>query len=213
MNTFIRTYVLVAFVGLLFLGCSDKSITPIETTGANDNPASLKKDSGPGAWIIKHQETWASAWYDENSGLFLTLALKDNSEGCDGATDIYDIKDIYLPNADPDLRRIIDQIKGDVTAMVWRVSYCPCSGDLCAFIKDNQPFAIGTVKYRYIDNDYIAWAQDNNNSNAFSDKANGSLEGQDGKFYNLNFVNQCTWDPDGTKMNYHFKIQLTPTGK
>lgn len=137
--------------------------------------------------------------------------MRDKYEGCDGAVDIIDIKDIYLPNADPELRRIIDQAKGDLTAMVWQVAAYP--EDICEFIKDNLPFAMGTVNYRYNDNDYYSWAQENNNSNAFSDKANGTLEGQDGKLYNINFVNQCTWDPNGTKMIFHIKIQLTPTGK
>jgi hypothetical protein len=211
MKTFLSFCFLVAFIGLMIIGCSDKSNTPVETT-ANHNPVVLQKDIGPGAWIIKYQYTWFSAWYDANSGLFLTLGLKDNSLGCDGVTDIYDIKDIYLPNSDPDQRRIVEQLKGDVTAMVWRVAYCPCTGDLCEFIREHQPFALGTVNYRYNDNDYFAWAQDNNNSNSFSDKANGTVEGQNGRFYNLNLVHQCVWDPDGTKMNSHFKIQLTPAG-
>lgn len=46
MKTFLGAFVLVAFIGLLILGCSDKSISPVEST-ANNNPVTLQKDTGP----------------------------------------------------------------------------------------------------------------------------------------------------------------------
>lgn len=214
MKTF-YAFVLLTFIGLLYIGCSDKSISPIETTGVNDNPVNLQKVTGPGAWIIRHQETgWFSSYYDENSGLLLTLGLQDNSLGCDGITDIYDIKDLYLPNADPNLRRLIAKQKSNLAAMVWQVTPCPCGSGLCDFIANNEPTAIGVVNFRYNDNDYLAWMQGNNNSNAFITKANGTIEGQDGTFYNLNFMDKVMWDgDDGTRLSFHYKIQLTPTGQ
>jgi len=213
MKTFLSICFLVAFVGLMLIGCSDKSISPIETTGVNDNPVVLQKETGSGAWIIRHQETgWFFAYYDSESGVLLTFGLQDNSIGCDGITEVYDIKDLYLPNADPDLRRLVAQQKADLTAMAWIVTPCPCS-NFCDYITINEPTAMGIVKFRYNDNDFYAWAQDNKNSNAFSTKVNGTLKGPDGKSYNLNFLEMVVWDGVDTNKLYKFKIQLTPTGK
>lgn len=216
MKTFLSFCFLLAFVGLIIIGCSDKSITPIETTGINDNPVVLQKETGPGAWIIRHDEEMAWGFYDNETGLMLLLGVNDFDIFCNnpvGGADIISIKDIYLPNADPNLRRLIALQKGtDFTAIVWQTDSWP--SDFCGFINSESPLATGTAKVIYTDNDFYAWAQDNPNSNSFSYKANGTLVGQDGKVYKLNLVDHVIWDGDDySKYKEVLKLQLTPTGK
>lgn len=216
MKTFLSICFLLAFVGLLLIGCSDKSITPVETTGVNDNPLVLQKETGPGAWIIRHDEEMAWGFYDKETGLMLLLGVNDFDIFCNnpvGGADIISIKDIYLPNADPNLRRIIMLQKGtDFTANVWQTDQWP--DDFCGFVNTELPFVTGTANVTYTDNDVYAWAQDNPNSNSFGNKANGTLFDKSGKKYNLNFVYRVIWDPGkDITLNEVLKIQLTPTGK
>jgi hypothetical protein len=222
MKTFLSICFLVAFVGLMLIGCSDKSISPIETTGVNDNPVVLQKDTGPGAWIIKDEFTGAFWFFGDNGLLVLIGQKNDPWSHCSGVRDrdLFSFKDIYLPNADPELRRIIEQIKGkDLVARVYYVDPWP-SGyweTFCQFwrqVEPMEPFAIGTANFLYVDNDLLAWAQDNKNHNAFDYKANGKLIGQDGQKYILNVILKGVWDGvDLATYKEVFKIQLTPTGK
>jgi len=215
MKTFLSICFLVAFVGLMLIGCSDKSISPIETTGVNDNPVVLQKgSSGNGALIIRHgEEIW---WgFINDDGLMLILGINDIESACAGlgGIDVMQIKDIYLPNADPDLRRLVAIQRGkDFAAMVWQVNAWP--DDLCGFLHSEVPFATGTANLTYTDNDFYAWAQDNQNANSFGYKANGTLLGQSGGMYKLNLVYRIIWDNiEYNHYNEVFKVQLTPTGK
>jgi hypothetical protein len=215
MKTFLGVCFLVAFIGLLIIGCSDKSTSPVQTTGVNDNPVVLQKDTGPGAWIYRYEGSWYYVFFDEEAGLILTLGLNDIEKNCagEGGYDVINVKDLYLPNADPDLRRIITQEKADVTAIVWQADAFPGWDFWCDFILNNEPFARGIVNYSYKDNDYFAWAQDNSNTNSFGYKANGTLKGN-GKVYKLNFNYRFIWDPSkNINLNEVFNIKLTPTGK
>ena len=73
--------------------------------------------------------------------------------------------------------------------------------------------ATGTASFSIRDNDLLAWAQLNNNSNAFGYKANGTLYSQNGQKYKLNLVYSAIWDGDeGANFHDVFKLQLTPTG-
>jgi hypothetical protein len=214
MKTF-YAFVLLIFIGLLYIGCSDKSITPVEAIGVDKNNVVLQKVDGPGAWLVRYEATgWYYVFFDEERELLLTLGLNNIADGCAGAGgyDVYSIKDIFLPNADPDLRRIVTQEKATLTAMVWQTSVWPGWDYLCDFMLSNDPLATGLANYIYNDNDYLAWAQPNNNSNSFGYKANGTLLGQDGTSYKLNFIYRLVWDGDLTNRNMVFKIQLTPTG-
>jgi hypothetical protein len=219
MKTFNRTFVLVAFIGLICIGCSDKSITPVETTGANNNPVTLQKDTGPGAWIIK-DEFYGGYWFtDQESGLVLVIGLSDPWLRCSEGDhfELFEFKDIYLPNTDPDLRRIVEQIKGNnLTAFIWHPDPWPIEfTTFCNFLATaGDPLAVGTASISYKDNDVFAYEQDNKNHNAYGFKANGTLLSPDGKKYQLNLVWNSLWDgEDGNSYKEVYKIQLTPTGK
>jgi len=219
MKTLKSVFVLLAFVAVTFLGCSDKSQSPIAPSANDDAVTSLMKASGSGAWIFRYEDVFATWWIDEESGLVIALGVNDISLLCSGGggRDTANIKDILLPNTDPDLRRWIQQVKGqDLTAMVWRPDPWPSEfTDFCSFYDlVGEPMAIGTAKVSSKDNDVLAWMQDNKNSNAFGYKANGTLKDLNGKVYKLNFVYRSRWDGvDFTSANVVFKIQLTPTGK
>ena len=214
MKTLKSVFVLLAFVAVTFLGCSDQSQSPI-APNANDNTVTSLMKPGSGAFIIKHdEEIWW--WFINDTGLMIILGINDVAEFCDGTggIDLMSIRDIYLPNADPNLRRLVAHQHGNnYTARAWQVDAPPAYEDLCDFLNNQTPLAIGTAKLIYNDNDYYAWLQDNNNVNAFGYKANGTLTGVDLKVYKLNLLYKIVWDPDGTKFNENFKLQLTPTGK
>lgn len=218
MKTF-YAFVLLIFISLLFIGCSDKSISPVETTGVNDNAVVLQKETGPGAWIIKYENEGAFWFEDEETGLVLTLGLNDPWIFCtDFIGETFSFRDLFLPNADPELRRILERMKEkDITAKVWQVDPWPTDYDsFCTFfgpITPFEPMATGTASFSIRDNDLLAWAQPNNNSNAFGYKANGTLYSQSGQKYKLNLVYHAIWDGDDF-VTFHdfFKLRLTPTG-
>ncbi|MCL5030388.1 MAG: hypothetical protein M1480_15360 [Bacteroidetes bacterium] len=220
MKTIYSVVMLIAFIGLLIIGCSDKSNSPVESSATNYNTVSLQKGSaGSGAWVIRYESNTAFWFNDPESELVLTLGVNDISSLCSGAggLDMFAFKDIYLPNADSNLRRIVEQMKGkDITAMIWQPDPWPSSfTSFCNFYNNFGPaMATGTVNFIYTDNDVYAWAQDNKNSNAFGYKANGTLMSQDGQVYKLNFVYRGVWDGvDLATYKETFKIQLTVTGK
>jgi len=219
MKTILRAVVLLTFIGLLIIGCSDKSISPVQSTSATDNPVVLQKETGPGAWIIRDEFNGAFWFADQESGLVLELGITDPWLRCSEGDhfETFEFKDIYLPNADPELRRIVEQIKGeDLTAMIWQPDPWPSEfTTFCNFLATaGDPLAVGTANFMYIDNDVIAYDQDNKNHNAFGYKANGTLYGPDGKKYKLNLVERGVWDGvDLATYKETFKIQLTQTGK
>ncbi|HSR17277.1 MAG TPA: hypothetical protein VLM39_04200, partial [Ignavibacteriaceae bacterium] len=109
MKTLKRAFVLLAFAAVTFLGCSDKSQSPIAPI-ANDNPVVLQKGSADhGAWIIEGESYHGHWWYDYESGLVLFMS-SDNpwlrcSEG--GNAQMIEYREIYLPNKNDDLRRLM----------------------------------------------------------------------------------------------------------
>lgn len=218
MKKLFLVFALITFFGLLITGCSDKSKAPVETNETTSNVVSLHKDSGPGAWIIRYEaDYWFYFFYDEDAGLALTLGINDISKFCndEGGFDIDYVKELYLPNADPNLRRMIDLEKAhDYTAMIWQTNSAPDPNNLGNLICEQQPMASGPVKFLARDNDWYAWIQDNKNSDSYGFKANGTLESQEGKFYNLNFVYHFMWDgKSGERQNEVFKIQLVSKNK
>ena len=215
MKTFIRTLVLVAFIGLLFTGCSDKSVTPVETTGTNNNPVSLQNgNSESGAWMISYDEEYGLWEYDSKSGLVLLLGLTDPWSHCakGDLQESFNFSDIYLPNADPEPRGLIEQIKDkDITAMVWHLEPWPIKfTSFCNFLATaGDPLAVGTANFCCKDNNVLAFEQ-NNNSNVYGWEANGTLMGSNGEKYQLNFVSHIMWDGiEVTGLNYDVEIQLT----
>jgi hypothetical protein len=207
---------LMASMAFVLLGCSDNSAPIVAPTSTGGNPAtSLMKASGSGAWVIR--SITYDYWYgflDANSGLVISLGINDYPALCtgDGGTNAFNLKDAFLPNADPDLRRIVEKVKaGDVAVYVWDANLW--QGHFCWLYRDFTPIAVGTAHLVNTDNDLIAYLQDNKNSNAFGVKAEGTLNSPNGQIhYKLNFLYRFVWDPDGTKYNETFKIQLTPTG-
>jgi hypothetical protein len=213
MKTF-YAFVILTFIGLLFIGCSDKSIAPVETTGENNNNAVLQKVDEHGAMIIRHDEEMWWGFIDEQAGLMLILGVNDIENACagTGGLDIINIKDIYLPNTDPDLRRLVALQKGkDFDAMVWETNAWP--EDLCGFLDSELPLATGTANLIYTDNDFFAYLYNHSNTNSFGNKANGTLFDQSGQKYKLNLVYRIIWDNiEYNHYNEVFKVQLTRTG-
>lgn len=208
-------FALIVLTGLLFIGCSDRSISPVQSNISADNSVSLQKGSSEsGAWIVRYEASeWYYAFFDQDAGLFLTLGINDISKFCnyEGGFDVDNVKEIYLPNTDPDLRRMIDHEKADYTAMIWQTESLPA--DYRDFICNHEPMATGIVNFSARDNDYYAWLQDNKNSDSYGFKANGTLKGQDGMIYKLNLVYQFMWHGViGGGNNEVFKLQLTPAG-
>ena len=114
----------------------------------------------------------------------------------DRGLDWFTLNDIYLPNADPTLRRNVYRLFGhDVTAMAWH----SINANMC----EDPPEAVGTANFINTDNDYYAPYQDNRNSNAWGYKATGTLMVPDGQVYKLNLVYRISWDGvDGTRREY-----------
>lgn len=220
MKTILSICFLATFIGLVLIGCTDKSITPIETAGVNDNPVILQKGSSEsGAWIMRYERNTAAWYYDQESGLVLVIGLTDPWLRCSqgGQLETFEYKLIFLPNADPDLRRLIYKREAEeLTAYIWKPVPWPESfSTFCNFLAvAGEPYAIGTVKYLNIDNDYYAYDQDNPNANSFGEKINGTLYGADGQKYKLNMVYRGVWDGENLDTYKEvFKVQLTPTGK
>jgi hypothetical protein len=206
---------LVASMAFVLLGCADNS-GPVAGTTTNRNRAALalSKTTGSGAWVFKYGMYNAYGFLDANTGWMLVLGVNDLSSLCSGSggMDWFTLNDIYLPNADPELRRNVYQLKGDgIATMAWRADTWP--DDFCTFAASTPPAAVGTANLIVTDNDFYAPDQDNKNSNAWGRKANGRLIAPDGQVYQLNFVYRISWDGvDGARRNVVFKIQLTPAG-
>jgi hypothetical protein len=207
-------FLVMASIAFVLLGCSDNSVPIVTPTSIGDNTtASLMKESGPGAWVFKYDYNigW---WFLDENGLLLTLGINDLSKYCDRQPPYFDefaFKDIYLPNADPELRRIMEQANGgDVAALLFQVDLLPPETPLRSYICGKTPIFFGTASFIYTDNDAIAYLQDNENANAFGYKAHGILTGLNGHPYNLNLVYRAVWNPDGKNSHEVFKIQLTP---
>lgn len=203
---------LMASLAFVLLGCSDNSAPVVASTSVSDNHATpLMKSSGSGATILRGETGLALEFYDPDAGLVLVLGVNDLAAFCSGQggwLDVVDFKRIFLPDTDPTLKRMVLQMKDeDMGAIVWAASgfVSPCV---------SEPIAVGTVRFVRTDNDFYASSQDNNNSNAYGISANGTLVGQDGQVYMLNFVFRGVWDgEDNASRKVVLKIQLTPTGK
>lgn len=203
--------VLMTFIVFAFIGCSDKDETPVNPNTVQ----SLEKTSGFGAWIIEYTGAHAYAFLDEDSGFLLTLGIKNPTEFCSGTLnyDLFNFKDILLPNSDPDLRRLIRQMTGDdISAYVWHFESLP--DNLITFVCSHQPVASGNVKFISTDNDYYL-DLDQVNRCSFGSKANGTLTGPDGRSYKLNLVYQALVDKNdpSTLFKEVLTIALTPIGK
>lgn len=197
MKTLLSAVALLAFIGLLFFGCADEQMQPVQSSSGTLQ----KQSNGQGAGILRYEEENAYGFIDEDAHLLLVLGINNPSDFCSGigGMDIFKVKDILLPNADPELRREIMQINcGDVTAIIWQSDEWPA--DFCDFILNTNPLAIGSANFRYRDNDFWAWWQNNPNANAFGYRANGTMDGPNGEKYNLNFFYKITWD--GVATNY-----------
>jgi hypothetical protein len=146
----------------------------------------------------------------------VTINIIDLTMFCNFQKPYYDelsFKAILLPNADPELQRVIQQVIGtDVTAMAFQV--VPGSAtDIRGYICGKTPIAMGTAKLMRRDNDVFGLVQDNPNVKAFGYKANGTLEGPEGQKYLLNIVVHIVVDEgDIANAKEYIKIQLTPTG-
>jgi len=209
MKAILSAFVLLTFIGLFYIGCSDKSTTSVES-----NDVTLQKESsGSGAGILRYEAENAYGFIDTEAQLMLVLGINDFPAFCSdgGGMDWFKFKELLLPNADPELRRLIMQITAkDVTAIIWQTDTWP--EDFCDFVLNNQPLAMGTANFKYTDNDFYAWWQGNHNSNPFGYKANGSLESLNGQEYNLNFFDRVNWDGIGLRFKENVKIHLVPKG-
>jgi hypothetical protein len=203
---------LMASLAIVLVGCSDNSAPLVPSTNVADNhTTALMKSPGSGATILRGETGLALDFYDPDAGLVLVLGVNDLAALCNGQggwLDVVEFKRIFLPDADPTLKRMLLQMKDeDMGAIVWASSgfVSPCL---------SEPIAVGTVHFVRTDNDFYANSQDNNNSNAYGITANGTLVGPDGQVYKLNFVFRGVWDgEDNASRKEVLKIQLTPTGR
>jgi hypothetical protein len=209
---------LMATLTFVLMGCSDSPGPNVAPPSSGDNnPTSLMKASdGPGAWIIRDRNETYRMWFrDPEAGLILVVGINDYADFCatrmDGMDGV-DVRQLFLPNADPEARRKLQQVKArDFSAQIWALSQW--AGNPCAAWNSiYPPMATGTVNYITTDNDALANTQDNPNRRTFGYKATGTLYGPDGQVFHLNFVSRIVYDPHGTFFNQAAKIQLTPTG-
>ena len=210
MRPLLKPLLLLAGFAVLLLGCSDSSEPVIPPTDTQAGQPSLMKSTESGAMILKFEVATYFLFYDAEEGLVLSLGINDLAEVCGGGTpfDVFDYKELYLPGTDPNLRRLVRQMKGeDVGAIVWATETWPVA--LCTI----DPLAVGTADVIRTDNDLYANTQDNPNADAFGYKAHGSLLGPEGQTYRLNLVYRAIWDGvDLSSLKQIVKIQLTPTG-
>jgi len=205
---------LIASLASVLMGCSESAAPVVTPTTPSDHPVpSLAKIDGPGAWIFRYEGLTGWLFFDAENQWLAAIGFTDVSTWCDGvvALSMVSIKDIYLPNADPDLRRLIFQQKGrDVAAVVWHGTSWP--ENVCELFS-SLPTAVGTINFSDKNND-VTWWLDNKNSNTFGEKAQGRLTGPDGQVYQLNLTWRIVWDgDDGTRVHMVTNINLTPTGK
>ena len=210
MKRFNYTIILVAVIGLAFAGCIDKVQSP---TAADDNTLpSLSKTTGPGAWVFKYDQTDAGFFYDPDTKLLLVIGINNIPAflAGTGGVDVFNFTDIFLPKNDPNRRDIRKARGSSVAALVYQSDTLPSLGDVLEFLQNGTPVASGNVRYRYNNNDFYAYTQDNKNHNSYGWKVNGTLKGGD-KIYKLNFVYRAVWD--GVSGKQILKIQLTPINK
>lgn len=213
--------VLSAFIGLSLIGCTDKSQSPVESARVTDNTVSLNKDSGPGAWIFNDEvDNWDFWFIDWENEIAITIGLHgDPWSSCNGTWegDIISLKELYLPNADPDLRRNIEQARGkELITKVWKPEPWPSGSwnTYCEFWQQanpSDPIAVGTAKVNYLDTDVYLDDQ-GKNTEVVNGKANGSVTDQNGKVYNLNIIFHLVIDANG-KYKQVIKVQLVPKNK
>ena len=209
MKTLLSAIAFLAFIGILFLGCSDKTTQPVESS----NLTLQKVGNGEGAGIVRYEQENAFGFIDYDEHLIIVLGINDMQNFCNGTggMDIFKFKELLLPNADPELRRMVMSIKAfDVTASVYQADEWP--EYFCDFTLSHQPIAVGPANFNYTDNDVNAWWQDNPNANAFGYKANGSLVGPTGQRYNFNFFYRVAWDGVETIYVENVNIHLVPRG-
>ncbi len=215
MKTFFSFLVLVTFLALLMIGCTDKSVQPSASSSVNKQTTLQKDNTGNGAWLYRYETEIAYMFSDEASKNVILIGFTDPKALCTGGDyEIFPVKDIYLPNTDPDLRRLIEQVKNkDVSIYVFHID--PWTQDWCEFLSTTgDTLCWGTGKFAYQDNDVYAWFQENPNVNSFGYKANATLYNKDGQKYMLNFVYKTVWDGvDVSTEKVTFKLQVNPVGK
>jgi len=220
MNYFKYLIALFAFIGITFLGCSDKSsdaITP--ASGDFSGVPSLAKTSGSGAWIFKIEGEAYIVFYDAKTGLFLTLGINDISSFCsdNGGMDVSYAQIIVVPYKGSELRRALEIVKGDdMSAYIWKVDSppSPTFSGLCDFLSNNTPMASGKINLIYTDNDFYASSEDYNNYNTFGYSGNGTLHDQDGQLYKLTILDRIVWDGNNIDSRKQtLRIQLKAISK
>jgi hypothetical protein len=208
--------VLMASMAFVLMGCSDNP--GVGPTSTNQSHAiSLMKTTGPRAWIFRYDVNGGFWFADWNTGLLVTFSVDDLSAYCahQGGFDELSLKDLCLPNVNPDLRRLVGMGVGrDVTVYAWQgIVFNPEATGLRDYICGITPMAVGIGNIKNTDNDVYSWMLNTNNSNAYGCMGNGALQGVDGQKYNLNLVYRIVWDPNGTNFHETFKLELIPRGK
>ena len=210
MQTLARFFGIIVLSFAIFSGCNEQ--TP--TANSVEIEQSLLKPPASSGVVIRIQDTFIEGWYDAKSGLVVAFGAEDIGSllcGNGSDLDLFDLQMITSPS-NPDGDRIISKLTGDdINVAVWSGDGFPAPADYCNFFS-NQPVASGKAKVSYKDNDLFGAFGGNTNAVNFS--VNGKVMDADGKSFNLNAFYHLAWDgPDGTKLNFNTKVQLTPTGK
>lgn len=215
MKTLSFLLLLMANLAFVLAGCTDTPGPVAASASGIDNPAALlAKTSGPGAWIYRGTyDTYRYGFLDANSGLAALVGVNDFSTFCvsfEDGIDEFPFKDLLLPDADPDLRRVMEQVKGtDVSISVWDLDVF--QGGFCATGRAGyRPIAVGTVHYINTDNDLLAWLQLNYNMNAYGCMAEGSATGPEGQAYRVTIVYRAIYSAVTQGYREVMKIRLIP---
>jgi hypothetical protein len=212
MKNFSRSLFLQLFLVFLLPACSE---IPMETDPVNE-PVILNKPES-GAYISYNDRNWVRTTYLPDIGIIMTFGINDISDFCaqTGGRDWKTYKEIYLPDDDPTLQRIIEQVKGsDITIMLWKPDPWPVARTFCDVLTMlGEPFAMGRGKLKSLDSDVYPYS-DGNCRKVASFMVNGKLTGADNIMYHFNYFYHSVWDGvDPSTLKHVTKLDLIPIGK
>lgn len=186
------TFLLTLSVFFL-IGCSTEEVLTIDSSIENDSYAKgiANAPNQSGMYVIRAEIGTGSLIVDTKTGLSVTLGIDFENFCNDGYYwELIPAQYIITPNSDG---RYITLGQGDVDTTVFDGAF-DGTIDFCDFILNTPVLAEGISQLIYNDNDLLGITD--NNSNAWSIKANGRLLNQDNESKNLSAKFHETWNKD-----------------
>lgn len=186
------TFLLTLSVFFL-IGCSTEEVLTIDSSIENDSYAKgiANAPNQSGMYVIRAEIGTGSLIVDTKTGLSVTLGIDFENFCSDGYYwELIPAQYINTPNSDG---RYITLGQGDVDTTVFDGAF-DGTIDFCDFILNTPVLAEGISQLIYNDNDLLGITD--NNSNAWSIKANGRLLNQDNESKNLSAKFHETWNKD-----------------